>query len=102
MLTERDHRLVALVARFRLLSRDQLMALAPFGSLTRANTRLAALVRMRALARKNVPVYPGHGSAQALYHLGRKAREVVPSISASSARTFGRSPAGSWPRSSTR
>jgi hypothetical protein len=76
-LTERDRRLVHYVSRFRLLSRDQLMALAPFGSLTRANTRLANLVRARLLSRKLVPVYPGNGSAQALYFLGRASGTVL-------------------------
>src|SRR5437762_2966220 len=52
VLTERDRRLLDQVGRFRLVSRDQAMALAPFGSLTRANTRLARLVQARLLARK--------------------------------------------------
>jgi hypothetical protein len=69
-LTERDRRMLQLVSRFRLMSRDQIMALAPFGSLTRANTRLAALLHARLLSRKLLPVYPGKGSAQALYFLG--------------------------------
>src|SRR5207244_3591664 len=72
-LTERDRRIADLVYRYRLLSRDQLMKLAPFGSLTRANTRLAALVQAGLLSRKVVPVYPGKGGAQALYFLGRSA-----------------------------
>jgi hypothetical protein len=75
--TGRDKRLIELVYRFRLLRRDQLMALAPFGSLTRANTRLAALVRARILSRKVLPIYPGKGSAQALYFLGRESGCVV-------------------------
>jgi hypothetical protein len=75
-LTERDRRVVEWVSRFRLLNRDQLMQLAPFGSLTRANTRLAFLVRDRLLSRKLVPSYPGKGGAQALYFVGRQA-EVV-------------------------
>jgi hypothetical protein len=70
VLTARDRQLLASVARFRLVSRDQAMALAPFGSLTRANTRLARLVRARLLARKSLPIFPGKGSAQALYYLG--------------------------------
>jgi hypothetical protein len=69
-LTERDQRLLVFLYRFRLLSRDQIMALAGFGSLTRVNTRLAALVCARVLSRKMLPVYPGKGSAQALYFLG--------------------------------
>lgn len=70
VLTDRDRQLLGHVARFRLVSRDQAMALAPFGSLTRANTRLARLVERRLLARKAVPIFPGKGSAQALYYLG--------------------------------
>ena len=77
LLSERDRRIVSFVHRFRLLSRDQLMALAPFGSLTRANTRLPALVRARLLSRKSLPVYPGKGSAQALYFLGSASRTVL-------------------------
>jgi hypothetical protein len=80
-LTERDQRLVGLVSRFRLLSRDQLMALAPFRSLTRANTRLASLVRAGLLSRKVLPVYPGKGSAQALYYLGRQSGNALDSAS---------------------
>ena len=69
VLTERDRRILEYLSRFRLLSRDHLMAL-EFRSLTRANTRLAALVKTGLLARKQLPVIPGHGGAQALYHLG--------------------------------
>jgi hypothetical protein len=76
-LTQRDRSVLAYVSRFRLLSRDQLMALAPFTSLTRANTRLAILLRAGLLARKQLPVYPGHGGAQALYYLTAKAVGLV-------------------------
>jgi hypothetical protein len=69
--------MISLVERFRLLSRDQLMALTPFRSLTRANTRLTGLVNIGLLKRKVLPMYPGHGSAQSLYYLGKKAAEVV-------------------------
>jgi len=68
--TERDRRLIKLVSRFRLLARDQVIILAPFGSLTRANTRLAGCVRAKLLSRKLMPIYVGNGSAQALYFLG--------------------------------
>src|SRR5262249_85166 len=77
VLTERDRRLVQLVSRFRLLSRDQVMALAPFGSLTRANTRLAPLLHPGPLSRKLLPIYPGNGSAQALYYLGRASGNAI-------------------------
>jgi len=76
-LTERDRRLIDLISRFRLVSRDQAMALAPFGSLTRANTRLAALTRGRLLSRKTLPVYPGKGGAQALYFLGHEGAALL-------------------------
>jgi len=69
VLTGRDMQLLEHVRRFRLLSRDQIMALAHFNSLTRANTRLAKLVKAKLLARKLMPIVPGHGGAQALYHL---------------------------------
>src|SRR5437660_12713054 len=69
-LTERDRRLLELVSRFRLLTRDQVIILAPFGSLTRANTRLAGCVRAKLLSRKLMPMYVGNGSAQAMYFLG--------------------------------
>jgi hypothetical protein len=77
ILTERDARILQLVSRFRLMKRDQIMALAPFESLTRANTRLAALVHARLLSRKLLPIYPGNGSAQALYFLGRASGSVL-------------------------
>lgn len=70
VLMARDRRVIEHVWRFRLLSRDQLMVLGPFQSVTRANTRLARLVRARLLSRKTLPVYPGQGGAQALYAVG--------------------------------
>jgi len=76
-LTERDRRLTGFISRFRLLNRDQVMAVAPFGSLTRANTRLAALVAAGILSRKLLPVYPGRGGEQALYYLGKAASGLV-------------------------
>jgi Replication-relaxation len=80
-LTERDRHLIGLVSRFRLLSRDQLMALAPFRSLTRANTRLASLVRAGLLSRKVLPIYPGKGSAQSLYYLGTQSVNATDALS---------------------
>jgi DNA-binding HxlR family transcriptional regulator len=77
VLTDRDRVILECCRRFRLLQRDQIMALGSFGSLTRANTRLKALVSVGILSRKQIPVYPGHGSAQALYHLGRGAASVM-------------------------
>src|SRR5213080_441218 len=81
--TERDRRLVKLVSRFRLLARDQVIVLAPFGSVTRANTRLAGCVRARLLSRKLMPMYGGNGSAQALYFLGMGSSAVLDGETAS-------------------
>jgi len=66
-----------MLERFRLLSRDQLMTLAGFGSITRVNTRLALMVKTGLLRRKQMPVYPGGGSSQALYFLGPRSAEVL-------------------------
>ena len=77
LLTDRDRRVLTLAWRFRLLSRDQFMLLAPFGSLTRANTRLAALVRARLLSRKLLPVYPGQGGVQTLYFPGNASSDLL-------------------------
>jgi hypothetical protein len=76
-LTERDRYVIGLLSRFRLLSRNQVMALGPFRSLTRANTRLASLVQAGLLSRKVLPVYPGKGSAQSLYYLGTQSANVL-------------------------
>jgi hypothetical protein len=77
ILTDRDQQLIEHLYRFRLLNRDQIMALARFNSLTRANTRLAKLVNAKLLARKQAPVAPGHGGAQALYHLAPGSAAVL-------------------------
>jgi hypothetical protein len=77
-LTARDRHIMHLLSRFHMLSRDQIIALGPFGSLTRANTRLAALCDRRLLSRKLLPVYPGKGGAQALYFLGRESGAALP------------------------
>jgi hypothetical protein len=77
ILTHRDVRVLQAVFRFRLLSRDQIRRLGPFGSITRVNTRLAALVNQRLLARKRVPIIPGHGDAQTLYFLLAGAAQVL-------------------------
>lgn len=77
VITDRDQQLIEHLYRFRLLSRDQIMALAHFNSLTRANTRLAKLVKAKIIARKLTPVVPGHGGAQALYHLAPASTGVL-------------------------
>jgi hypothetical protein len=78
VLTERDCEIPQLAQRFGILSRDQIKALCRFGSITRVNTRSAALVKAGILQRKTLPVYPGHGSAQALYALGKESFVVLP------------------------
>jgi hypothetical protein len=77
VLTDRDQRLIEHLYRFRLLSRNQIMALTHFNSLTRANTRFASLVKVKLLARKQTPVVSGHGGAQALYHLAPGSAAVL-------------------------
>src|SRR5262245_43889946 len=72
-LTERDRRVLELVGRFSVASRDQLMAAVPFGSVTRANTRLKYLVDRKFLKRLYLPIRPGHGGAPAIYAIGRRA-----------------------------
>ena len=79
VLTDRDLQLLEHLYRFRLLNRDQVMALTHFNSLTRANTRLAKLVKAKLLARKQTPIVPGHGGAQALYHLAAGSAAVLKS-----------------------
>jgi hypothetical protein len=70
ILTHRDQQLLEWVDRFHLLSRDQVMAVVGFHSLTRANTRLGTLLRAKLVSRKRLPVVPGTGSAQSLYYVG--------------------------------
>jgi hypothetical protein len=77
LVTSRDRELLEFVYRFRLLSRDQIMALVGFKSLTRANSRLAKLVKAKLLVRKHLPIIPGHGGAQALYHLASSSGRVL-------------------------
>ena len=77
VITDRDRRVLECLYRFRLLRRDQAMALASFQSLTRANTRLAKLVNAKILARKRTPIIPGCGSAQALYHLAPRSAAIL-------------------------
>jgi protein involved in plasmid replication-relaxation len=71
ILTERQRKLPWFAFRHRVVSRDQVKAWGEFGSLTRVNTCLAASVDADLLSRKAIPVYPGKGSAQALYYIGK-------------------------------
>lgn len=77
LVTDRDRSLLEYLYRFRLLPRDQAMALAGFHSVTRANTRLASLAKTKLISRKTLPVLPGHGSAQTLYFLGLASVNVI-------------------------
>ncbi|MGV3615295.1 MAG: replication-relaxation family protein [Fimbriimonas sp.] len=75
-LTARDVRLLRDVALSHVLSRDQMIALRYFGSVTRANTRTRSLVALRFLKRLDTPFF-----GQGLYSAGPEAAEVLgPSI----------------------
>lgn len=71
-LTSRDVRLLKDVALSHLLSRDQVIALGYFGSVSRANTRLLALVNLGLVRRLTTPFY-----AQSLYAVTPKASPVL-------------------------
>lgn len=71
-LTTRDRRLLRDMALSHMLSRDQLIRLGYFTSVTRANTRLRQLVDSRMVRRLDVAFY-----GQSLYMPGSGALEVV-------------------------
>lgn len=71
-LTSRDTKLVKDVGLSHLLTRDQIIQLGYFGSVTRANTRLRGLVQSGLLRRLETPFY-----GQSLYMAGRIAPEVA-------------------------
>jgi hypothetical protein len=71
VLTARQREFARFVLRHGVVSRDQAKAWGGFGSLTRVNTFLASSVEPELLSRKTVPIYPGKGSAQALYYVGK-------------------------------
>jgi hypothetical protein len=77
VLTERDREVPRVAQRFGIPSRDQIQVLCGFSSVTRVNTRCGALVKAGILQRKMLPVHPGHGSAQALYFLGKASTAVL-------------------------
>jgi hypothetical protein len=77
VLTERDPRVLESVYRHQLLTRDQFMRVGGFNSITRVNTRLAALVAAGMLQRKSMPIHPGRGSAQMLYFLSKASAAVL-------------------------
>lgn len=71
-ITPRDVRLVKDLALSHVLSRDQILQLGYFGSVTRANTRLRELARLQVVKRYETPFY-----TQGLHIPGPKAVEVV-------------------------
>lgn len=71
-LTERDVRLVNDLALSHLLSRDQVLALGYFGSVTRANTRLRELGQIQVVKQLTTPFL-----GQCLYMAGKFASEIV-------------------------
>ena len=71
-LTERDFRMVRDICLSHVVSRDQLIALGYFGSITRANTRLRTLCEA-GLVRSLTTAF----HAQNLYASGPKAKEIV-------------------------
>lgn len=70
--TERDIRLVKDMALSHVLSRDQLIALGYFSSVTRANTRTRLLRNLGLITIINTPYF-----GQSLYTVGAKAKELV-------------------------
>lgn len=71
-LTERDVRLLRDLALSHVLSRDQVIDLGYYGSITRANTRLRELCDLGLASRIATPFF-----AQSLYVATRKAGQVV-------------------------
>lgn len=71
-LTSRDVSLIRDLGLSHVVSRDQLLALGYFGSVTRANTRLRGLVQERFVTRLTTVFY-----GQSLYSAGPLAEEVV-------------------------
>ncbi len=72
MVTVRDVKLIKDVALSHVLSRDQIITLGYFESISRANRRLAALVHARFLKVLDTPYHSQH-----LYIAGVRAHEVV-------------------------
>ena len=71
-LTLRDNRLIRDMALSHVLSRDQVIELRYFSSVTRANTRLRELRSLGLVRRIETPFF-----GQALYSVGPKAKEVL-------------------------
>jgi len=77
ILTDRDRDILGQVAKYRVLSTDQLQALC-FPSVHRARKRLRALWLHGYLKRHERPVRMGLGSSQALYSSTPKGQALVP------------------------
>lgn len=71
-LTSRDERLIRDIALSHVLSRDQIIALGYFNSVTRANTRLRELIRCKYIAKLATPYFGQH-----LYGAGSQAAPVA-------------------------
>ncbi|MBS1701418.1 MAG: replication-relaxation family protein [Armatimonadetes bacterium] len=71
-MTERDIRLIRDIALSHLLSRDQIIALGYFSSITRANTRLRELATKKLIRRMDTPFF-----VQSLYMAGPLAHELL-------------------------
>lgn len=71
-LTTRDIRLLKDLSLSHVLSRDQMVSLGYFGSVTRVNTRLRSLVTHGFVKRLDTPFF-----AQGLYMVGNAAHELV-------------------------
>ena len=70
--TDRDVQLVRDIALSHVLSRDQVLDLGYFGSLTRVNTRLRSLRDLNLIQRLDTPFFQ-----QSLYAAGTRASDVV-------------------------
>ena len=70
-LTDRDIRLVKDIALSHVMSRDQILELGYFTSVTRVNTRLRELARLSLVRRLDTPFF-----GQSLYMAGRNAQEI--------------------------
>ena len=71
-ITDRDVKLVKDIALSHVLSRDQIMQLGYFSTVTRINTRLRELCQIRLVRRIETPFF-----GQALYAAGKRAGNVV-------------------------
>lgn len=71
-ITSRDVRLIKDIALSHLLSRDQIIELGYFGSVTRANTRIRELTKLGMLGKLTTPFF-----SQTLYAARPKASEIV-------------------------